>query len=314
MAEESRHAPSGRRRMLAQAPTRERLAGKLKGLADHCLYALLRRLPTDVVSDIGARIALVRGPTAYADAHARSIANLKRLRPGLSEDEISKAALSRWDNIGRLTTEFAVLERLMAEGRVTFEGLPYVDEAKKLAAGRGFMMLGLHLGNWEIWSPVLAHLGLPANAFYEPPVSRSRDSISRRVRARLGVNLVAPELVDVRPAIRALAAGEHLAVFADESPHGVVRAPFFGRPPDLGGNLANIVRFARFTKTIITPGYALRTSRARFHVVILPPIVLEPEAKPGERLLEDVQRLNDLIEPIIRQHADQWYYLHDSLD
>jgi KDO2-lipid IV(A) lauroyltransferase len=283
--------------MRSQATGAERLGGKLKAIADHGLYALFRCLPTDVVSDIGAHIALMRGPTAYARGHARSLANMKRLRPELSDEEVSKAAMSRWDNVGRLTTEFAVLDRLMAEGRVTFDGLPYVDQAKTLAGGRGFMMLGLHLGNWEIWSPVLAHLGLPANAFYEPPASRSRDSISRKVRARLGVNLVAPELVDVRPAVRALAAGEHLAVFADESPQGVVRAPFFGRPPDLGGNLANIVRFARFTKTIITPGYALRTSRARFHIVILPPIVLEPETTPGERLLEDVQRLNDLNHP-----------------
>ncbi len=117
----------------------------------------------------------------------------------------------------------------------------------------------------------------------------------------------------MRPAIRALVAGKHLGVFGDESPHGRVRAPFFGRPTDIGGNLANIVRFARRTGSVILPGYVLRLRKARFQGVLLPPIVLEDEAMPGARLLEDVERLNGIIEPIIRAHADQWYYLHDVL-
>jgi len=290
-----------------------RMADRLKGLADRLAFAVLLRLPTDVVSDIGARLALARGPTVYREAHERSLANLKLLRPELSDDERQAMAMARWDNIGRLMTEFAVLERLMREGRVTIEGQEHLAAARAAANGRGMIMLGLHLGNWEVCSPALASLGVEMTAFYEPPVSRSRDRISRAVRARLGVELVAPEQADVRPAIRALAAGKHLGVFGDESPRGKVRAPFFGRPTDIGGNLANVVRFARRTGSVILPGYILRVRKARFRGILLPPIVLEDEATPGARLLDDVQRLNGIIEPLIRAHADQWYYLHDVL-
>ena len=301
------------RNLEAAAPSRRSLAEQLATLGDYCFFAILRRLPTDFVSDIGARLALARGPTVFRDAHERSLANLKRLRPELSDEERQKMAMSRWDNIGRLMTEFAVLERLMREGRVTIEGQEHLVAARAVADGRGMIMLGMHLGNWEVYSPAMASLGLAMTAFYEPPVSRSRDLISRAVRARLGVELVAPEQADVRPAIRALAAGKHLGVFGDESPHGRVRAPFFGRPPDIGGNLANIVRFARRTNSVILPGYVLRVRKARFNFCFLPPIVLEAEETPGARLLEDVERLNGVIEPLICAHADQWYYLHDFL-
>lgn len=313
-AEDRAPARNLQRNLSKSDPGGPRMADRLKGLADRLLFAVLLRLPTDVVSDIGARMALARGPTVYREAHERSLANLKRLRPELSDEQRQVMAMSRWDNIGRLMTEFAVLERLMREGRVTIEGQEHLAAARAVANGRGMIMLGLHLGNWEVCSPAMASLGLEVTAFYEPPVSRSRDKISRAVRARLGVELVAPEQADVRPAIRALAAGKHLGVFGDESPHGKVRAPFFGRPADIGGNLANIVRFARRTGSVILPGYVLRAHKARFRGFFLPPIVLAEEPTPGALLLEDVGRLNGIIEPLIRAHADQWYYLHDVLD
>ena len=107
-----------------------RMADRLKGLADRLLFAVLLRLPTDVVSDIGARMALARGPTVYREAHERSLANLKRLRPELSDEQRQVMAMSRWDNIGRLMTEFAVLERLMREGRVAIEGQEHLAAAR----------------------------------------------------------------------------------------------------------------------------------------------------------------------------------------
>ena len=302
------------RNLTAPAPKRRPLMAQLADLADYGFFALLRRLPTDLVSDIGARLAVARGPTVFRAAHERSLENLKRLRPELSDEERRAIALARWDNIGRLMTEYAVLERLMREDRVTISGQEHLAAARELAGGRGMIMLGVHLSNWEVCTPAMASLGLNVTAFYEPQFSRSRDRISRDVRARLGVELVAPEQADVRPAIRALAAGKHLGVFGDESPLGKVRAPFFGRPADVGGNLANIARFARRTQSVILPGYVLRTRKARFDGFFLPPIVLPPEESPGARLLQDVEDLNAVIEPLIRRHADQWYYLHDSLD
>ncbi len=74
------------------------------------------------------------------------------------------------------------------------------------------------------------------------------------------------------------------------------------------------MRFARRTGSVILPGYVLRAHKARFRGFFLPPIVLAEEPTPGALLLEDVGRLNGIIEPLIRAHADQWYYLHDVLD
>ena len=67
------------RNLAATAPRPRSIAERLADLGDYCFFALLRRLPTDFVSDIGARLAMARGPTVFREAHDRSLANLKRL-------------------------------------------------------------------------------------------------------------------------------------------------------------------------------------------------------------------------------------------
>jgi KDO2-lipid IV(A) lauroyltransferase len=59
----------------------------------------------------------------------------------------------------------------------------------------------------------------------------------------------------------------------------------------------------------------LRLPGNRFRVVFHPPRRLPPRAETGEAgLLADVALLNEWIEPAIRPHLDQWYFLDDALD
>jgi KDO2-lipid IV(A) lauroyltransferase len=195
-----------------------------------------------------------------------------------------------------------VLDRLLPEGRVEVEGGERFEAAR--AGGRGVVLLGLHLGNWEVATPLLASLSAPPTTFYEPPESRSRDYLSRRIRRRLGAVLLPLGLSGFKPALAALAAGEPVVLFADETRGGLVQAPFFDRPPHRRGNLALAVRLAREAGTLVQPGYVLRTEGARFRAVFLPPF------QPTDDLAADVAGLNALIEPVVLAHLDQWYYLH----
>jgi KDO2-lipid IV(A) lauroyltransferase len=48
-----------------------------------------------------------------------------------------------------------------------------------------------------------------------------------------------------------------------------------------------------------------------FHA--LEPFKLPPEEKPGDRLADDVLLLNSVIEPIVRSHAAQWYFIDNRM-
>jgi KDO2-lipid IV(A) lauroyltransferase len=58
----------------------------------------------------------------------------------------------------------------------------------------------------------------------------------------------------------------------------------------------------------------VRTKGCHFIARCLPPIALEPEPRPRERLDQDIAMLNGLMEPLVLEHLDQWYFLHDRIE
>ena len=92
-------------------------------------------------------------------------------------------------------------------------------------------MVGMHLGNWEIYAPKLVELGLSPSANYTPPAGRARAWIAERVRRKLGYGLMPPGKEGIRPALKILKEGGAISVFCDEGFAGKIRGPFFDRPP-----------------------------------------------------------------------------------
>ena len=86
-------------------------------------------------------------------------------------------------------------------------------------------------------------------------------------------------------------------------------APLFGRPPHAAGNLAVAAKFARRTNKPVSVFHVTRLPENRFRVFFGPPIHL-PVQSMG--LLDDVAFLNDLIEPVILRHLEQWFWLDDE--
>jgi KDO2-lipid IV(A) lauroyltransferase len=136
--------------------------------------------------------------------------------------------------------------------------------------------------------------------------------ITGMVRRGLGAALLSPDLTGMRQAVDRLRQGGAVAIFVDETLKGRIRGPFFGHPHDRG-NLRYAVQLARMSGALLVPGYVLRTRGCRFVVRCLPAIELPPEESPGARRMQDIQMLNDLIEPIVLENLDQWYFLHDRL-
>jgi hypothetical protein len=70
------------------------------------------------------------------------------------------------------------------------------------------------------------------------------------------------------------------------------------------------VRLARKAKAPIALFHCVRYDGCRFRVKFGPVLRLSGEEHAKAVVLEDVVRLNDLIEPIVRDHLDQWYWLN----
>ncbi|SON55074.1 lipid A biosynthesis lauroyl acyltransferase [Hartmannibacter diazotrophicus] len=279
---------------------------------DYAVHYGLKLLPSETCSRIGAWLGRFMAPRFHKEAEARARANLKRLKPDWSEAEVEDTLMRNWDNQGRLMLEFSVIHRLMDEGRITIDRAsmePIIAAAK---AGP-LVLVGLHIGNWEVLAPAILSLGISPYDIYMPQKSRARTHIAETVRAKFGLRTLPPGAKGARPALRYLKAGETIIIFCDEGFDYEVMAPFFHREPHLGGNLSVAVRLARHSGARIAVFHAERTEGCRFvargdHVIDLP-----ATDNPGQRLMEDVIFLNGLIEPIILDHLDQWYFLDNAL-
>ncbi|MDQ0318522.1 KDO2-lipid IV(A) lauroyltransferase [Pararhizobium capsulatum DSM 1112] len=279
----------------------------LRDLPKLLSYNLLRLLPAGLASELGAfHYGAIRH--LFPARNQRIAENLARIRPDL--DPASTARL-HWRSKGRVMAEFSVLARIDASDSVTLEG----EENLREAYAQGpVVVLGLHLGNWELISVAHRRLKIPITTFYMPPESRVEHRIARHVRNRLDLGLFPPGVKGVRPAMKRLMAHDGLvAIFGDEGFDDGIMAPFFGRPTHLSGNLAIAVRLARHAGARIVPFYVVRKGGSRFICRWLKPIDLPETDDPGAALADDVERLNGVIEPIVSRHINQWYFLDHTL-
>jgi Kdo2-lipid IVA lauroyltransferase/acyltransferase len=272
------------------------------------IFHLFSVLPIEFVSNAGARITRFVIPRFYPFAEKFALGNLRYLQPSWSADAIRDAMWRNFENNGRISLEYSLLHRLMKGGRIQVENIELLQAALLQGPVIG---VGLHLGNWEVAAPALASHGIPFFFFYEPQ-SRMRTHLAMTARFRTShpaSEALPPGPAAVRAALRWLKKGKLVAIWCDDQVGDQVVAPFFGDQPHLNGNYATAIRLARHSKAVLMPFYVVRKPHCAFTLKILPSIKLEPSEDPGARLLDDVVQLNSVVEPIVRAHLDQWWWL-----
>ena len=283
------------------------------GLANTAAVAAMRAAGVDACSDLGAHSGLwfgrMTGRFHFPSWDAQARRNWVRLRPDkASAEDVDAGVRKMWLNITRTLAEFAVVDRFWAEGRITVERRDCLEDAT--ASGRPVILMPVHLGNWEALGPTLVGLGHRVNAVYQPPDNRFDHRLALRARQRFGVSMLPPGPAGVRPALRILAAGhEIVSMFRDEFFRERVHGPFFGRPPVASGNLGKIARLAQMSGALVLPAYALRHGGARFTVHFCDPVDLAAGEMGRATTAVRAARLNAVIEPIVRAHLAQWFWL-----
>jgi lauroyl/myristoyl acyltransferase len=310
-------------------PPRPGAGGRLLDLIDYWVrdpvlgamsvasHQALRLLSVDACSEAGARhgMPLHRITGRYrmpADDQAAR-ANWVALRPDQAAPAQVDAAVARlWDSICRMLAEYSVLERLWPQGRIRIVGAEHVTAA--WASGRPLLVTNLHLGAWEAMSPALLGLGIPVTGVYQPPANRFEDQVAVAARLRAGLELIAPGDTGGARALHRVLTERRTALLmlVDEYVDGRVHAPAFGRPLTPKGNIANVARLAAMTGATVIPGYIVRQgASARQVVTFLPPVVFADTGAAKADLLTNVGILDAIIEPIVREHLDQWLMLPD---
>lgn len=187
------------------------------------------------------------------------------------------------------------------------EGLRNLEDAVR--SNRGMILLSAHFTSLELGVRMaqihLQREGVVTTAMYKAPHNPVVDHVMRRRReAHIGEASIGKD--DVRGLLRALKRGRAVWYAADQKATNKFSAvlPFFGEPAHT--NLATS-RLAGMSGATVVPFFTLRRADARgYRLVVMPPLT----DFPGSDEQADAERINNLIEDIIRQAPEQYFWLH----
>jgi KDO2-lipid IV(A) lauroyltransferase len=276
---------------------------------DLALFSAFQRLPTPVVSGVGATLGRLLAKRRAPEAVARARAAVAWLRPELTEAERAAVVTEAAANIGRLLAEHARLGRLWPEGRIEISGEEHAAAA--VLSGKPLIGITCHTGNWEAIASAAHAFRLPFAVVYRPPRSALERRLAAEARARTGLRLLPPGLGSAVEAVKILEERkEILGFFVDESARGELMGPRLGRKPTRRGNMAIAIRLALRTGAEILPVWSERLPGPRFRVVVQPPLALAREGGDEDALLAaNLPVVDSALEAWIRPRLEQWYGL-----
>ena len=184
---------------------------------------------------------------------------------------------------------------------IRYEGLEYFEQAK--LRGKGILFATAHLGNWELSAFAHGLMTEPMNVVVRPLDNPAIDEFVE-ARRQSGGNRIIAKKDAARQILRALKNNEAVGILIDQNvalDEGAF-IDFFGTPACAGTAFA---RLAAHTGAAVIPGFALWNAAESRYVLKFYPLV-EISGDPAE----DTRRVHAVIEQVIREHPDQWLWLH----
>ena len=213
-------------------------------------------------------------------------------------------------SLGWMAAEFARLPKYTKENierYVILDGHENFLEGKR--RGKGVLYLTGHIGAWELSSFAHALYGFPLHYMARPLDNARLDALVNRYRCLSG-NAPIFKNESARAMLKILKDAGTIGILADQNtmPEEGAFVDFFGT---LACTTTGIARVALHTDAAVVPGYAywddgMRKYRLRFEA----PVELMRTGDAERDVLENTARFAKVIEAIIREHPEQWVWVH----
>jgi KDO2-lipid IV(A) lauroyltransferase len=240
--------------------------------------------------------------------------NIAAAFPEKSEAERATILGGTWETFARVIVEFVFLDEVAAEfdpgnidhGKISVSGYEHFLALRD--DGKPAIIVAAHLANWEVLGVVAHQFGLQTVLPFRAPrnMHLAEDVLAQR-EALMGT-LVDSGRGATFEIAAALDRGEHLGMLVDQRLNRGVPVPFFGRPA-----LTNPMpaKLARHYDCPVHGARAIRRPDGGLHLELTPQLDLP---RDGEGLIDvagATAAINRLVEGWVREHPEQWFWLHD---
>jgi len=245
---------------------------------------------------------------AYAKALDWGVPRLRRVAMRNLElagfDNASRIADGVFLSVGRImasVAKFPEITRGNVHDWIRYDGLENFTAAH--AKGKGVLVATAHLGNWELSAFSHALMTAPMHIVVRPLDNTRLNAWVERRRALSG-NHIIQKSEAARKVLKALSMGHAVGILIDQNttPAEGVFIEFFGRKACAG---TAFVKFAHHTGAAVVPGYALWSDAEQRYI-----LRFDPEISMSGDVQEDTQRVHTALENVIREHPDQWLWIH----
>jgi KDO2-lipid IV(A) lauroyltransferase len=228
--------------------------------------------------------------------------NLVLVLPDLPAPEVDRIARAVPDNVGRTVIEIYSGPEFVARAvrhPLTGGGVAALEAAH--AARQPVILVTGHFGNYDASRAALIARGFRVGALYMPMANRYFNDHYVRAISGIGTPLFPRGRAGLADMVRHLRSGGMLGMLVDQHMAHGEELTFFGRPALTALSAAEL---ALKYDALLVPTYAVRDADGlSFTIIVEPPI---PHGTPEAM----TQALNDSLERLVRQHIDQWFWIH----
>jgi KDO2-lipid IV(A) lauroyltransferase len=272
----------------------------------------VRRFDPQKTANFGARTLRMIGPMLREHRVGRD--NLRAAFPEKTPAEIDAILMKVWDNLGRVGGEFAHLDRVWnydpdrpQEGRIELPEATIALFDKLIKDGKGALIFSAHLANWELPALAAPAYGLDSAVLFRRPNIAAVDRAVQDIRA-LNMGEMIPTALDAPVRLlKALESGRHVGMLVDQHYSKGVDVTFFGRSAKANPLLA---RLAQKVECPIHGARIVRLPNDRFRAEMTDEVEPVRDASGKIDVQATTQKITSIIEGWIREHPEQWLWLH----
>jgi len=275
-----------------------------------CALAFLSRLlclmPGRLADGFGSALGLL-AHSLDRKHRERARSNLRMVFPDWSDDKVRRVARKVFAHFGKTGARFLrapALSREQVLASVRCEGMDLIHEA--LGEGKGAILVTAHIGNWERMAHYFSLNGIPLSVIARDANDQVSNQVVNRTRRSQGFEVYS-RTTAARRVLRDLQQNRCVGILPDQNAQEAF-VPFFGKP---AGTVLGPATFHLHTNAPILATFCIESHDGSYDVVVSR---LDLPERTGNREADAaaiMARINEAIEQAVREHPEQWLWLHD---
>ncbi|MCX7765310.1 MAG: lysophospholipid acyltransferase family protein [Candidatus Sumerlaeia bacterium] len=229
------------------------------------------------------------------------------------EQELRRIACHCYQNFAMMFVEFIKLPVMSTDQIASLiteiKGLEYFQEVGGIHGG--YIVVGGHLGNWELVAQYFTQRGVPLSVVVRPMHNPLFDAEINQTRSIKGVEVI-PTRGSLKELSSAIKQRRVVAFLIDQDARkDGIFVNFFDKPAStFTGPAVLLYRY----KVPILPMFTVRTRFNQHRVIFAPPIYpqnfVTGDSLAEEAIKQIVQQYTRILESFVREYPEQYFWFH----